>query len=476
MIFEDQILLTKYDIGNYDSSYKYGYSDLAKTICDVIEKIDKLCLEKQEVKMKYLDNNNNTISITGVSEKVRLRTKKDITDILKRTDTTSIAKYLMEWGINEPEEEKKKYNYFQLLYLFYMVQYVVFPDDKNVLNFLEKAKLDTDASPVENASNGKFFSLMLDVLLEDDDVRQKIEEQDYNIELHIGNITKVLDKLISSDNPVTDADLAMNQTPRIITETRKRLPALKRRSEAAADINVLVQAADYIYKYLNKAFAHEMITNLRDNKQQFFFGEIEETLSSDAMYRKIDVSKTEECMRFLEEKEVVNFYRRGKRSNLSKNTESFISNVINDDLKKIKEYGYGRWIRSEDDIFYIYGMDLALLMRAFCDLGSSTKYKMNVKLVTGNWEREIGYRKTLTTDYPNIVMNYFYLAYESEKKSYNTHGPGGFCFFFVPLCLEKVILIQEIMQTAFDIDAIDQRIEFLLRVLNEIIIISQELE
>ncbi len=471
MIFEDEKYNSKYDIGNMDLDEEYNFADLSKAIVNTVNSIQD-DLKHGPVKLKHPDNNGSDIFLYQlIPDDIYNRTPTDISNLLKRKDRPSIVNYLNKWGIDEPADEISKREYLKLLYLLYMVQYILFPEENNVLGLLNK-NITTNFSPIKNASNGKYLTFILSVLFDDEDTLTRIANEDNNIELQIFNISKVLDKILTPDNPNVNKDIAEMKVPRLITSIRNRLPEIRTDfdSEQCED-GIITKAADYIYQYTNTSYVHEMIKNMRE-KNLFCFDDIDETISPELKKQLFSIEKTDDYMGFIRTPEVRKFYKKGDGSDNPKYTEAFLSNIIDYDLEQVRKFNEGVWIIEKGDNYYISGDTLSMIMRTFCDLGSKHTFHHDIKIGKKKWEHSLSYRKTLAYLYPDIAMRLFMLAYESEC-IIRKYTKGGYHMFFKPLCLENHILIQEIMENTFRIDNPDSRSKYLLRILNEIIITNQ---
>ncbi len=165
MIFYDNKYKSKYDLWSGEE-VSFDYNELAKEIKRVVDLLQEDLVKGREIKLKYKDNNQRKMVLEKpICDDVYCRTESRIVDVIKRKDKTSISNYLKQWNIEEPTDDIQKEKYMRLLYLFYMVQYVLFPEKANVLR--NRKEMSTDFSPIQNASNGKYYSFILDSLLED---------------------------------------------------------------------------------------------------------------------------------------------------------------------------------------------------------------------------------------------------------------------------------------------------------------------
>lgn len=477
MIFEEEKYNTEYDIGPKWTPCICDYKHLAHVICEMVDIIDDdLCNDKVIV-LKHSDPDGNKQFLKGGlrNNDISYRDDKNVEELLKRKDRNSISSILEKWGIYEPEEDRDKSDYFKLLYLFYMVQYVIFPEEKNILKLISEKNISSDISPISHASKGRYLSFAFDVLCEDYTVCKNLINEDKEIEKCIYAISDYLDEILVEEKLEFGLDFGPDTVPRVISKTREQLMGIKEKYIVdSGDLHgVLEKAADYIYRYVNLAYSTDMIRNIRDIC--FAFGDIEEDIRKDKKEERYYIDNRKEYLSIIEDPEVKKFFMKGSRNKPPKQIEAFLDNVINNDVDRLKQFGRAIWVKIDRGSLFIYGRELALILRTFCDLGSSSKFSMDVKVSDKKWEHFVSFRKDLTGKYSSISMALFILAYESEylvlTKSY-----GSYAMFFKPFCLEKTVLIQEIMKTSFDIKSAYGRISFLIEVFKAIKHNYQELQ
>ncbi len=224
MIFSDEKFTSKYDIGVDKVEGEYSVKDLAQNIKDIVTNIQETLYDGEKVELKHVDNKGDRIYITKPIEKrIYNRTEKGIEDLLNRPQS-SIKANLADWGVIEPNRDSSDYcDFLKLLYLFYMIQYVLFPEEKNVFHILSMKTLSTDFSPLENASNGKYLSFIMLNLMDDKEIFYRILYEDSAIEKGIRNIANLLDDIVQESKLEVGKDFGACVVPRVIIQTRKDL-------------------------------------------------------------------------------------------------------------------------------------------------------------------------------------------------------------------------------------------------------------
>ena len=301
MLFNDEMYNSQYDIGD-SSIISGGYRKLAGHISELLTRITES--SSDVIMLKHKDNEGNEISIykKSISEKVYLRTEDRIIDLLKRTDKSSIKGYLSSWGVDEPDESNQDYsNYLRLLYLFYMLDYVVFPSE-NIFILLGPDHLSTDFSPIHNAHSGKYISFIMDNLLDDNDTRLLFEDEDARISDIVVSISKELDAKVDIDYPSVLMNAINDKTPPILTGMIDISDEIKRDLclEVSSKRGVVYDTLDYLYRYTNQAYVSEMTSNIINIKEKLYPVDFERRLD-DNLAKKIVPEQS--AINFLHNKE-----------------------------------------------------------------------------------------------------------------------------------------------------------------------------
>ena len=131
MLFGEKSLESKYELEKEIEDKDANLTELSKEIDDITCEMLNLKDENTPIILAIDGFDTDIISIEDISVKeIHVgRTPKDIRDMLYRStdDRTSIAGKLRKLGIREPGEKTEEYkDYLKLLYLFYMLDYVVF--------------------------------------------------------------------------------------------------------------------------------------------------------------------------------------------------------------------------------------------------------------------------------------------------------------------------------------------------------------
>lgn len=462
MLFKNQNLRSPFDFDQILPDDESNINALSKHIQKQIDTIGDMLDDGERVELFHTDNNYEPIFIDRIKGDVAERTREQIEQLLYRPtgSKTTMAKYLSEWGVKEPEEGSSGYKeYIKLLYFFYMVQYVIF-DEENIFNLLKWTNLSTDISPLQNASKGKYFCFILSNFLDDLKACEYLANEDFYVSLHINNITKVINHLVTYRNP---------ETTRYIDIIESFIGRIKKENYNDADIaaRVMDQAVDYIYRYQNVAYAEEMICTLQDSNCPFQFGELDPEI--DPYWQTLFIpADVKDCMKLLAVKEAKAFYMQS-HTNYPKYMEEFVENILEYDKEIFSTYGQGFLIEAdENDDYIISAHRLLVAAKTFLDL-STSKYKLKVKVSMKKWEHTQSFRKTLTGSPADIAMRYFFIAFESELMN-SVLGHGYYPVVYKPIYIRRYQVIQEIMKEAFSIRNPEVRDEYMLRILNEITI------
>ena len=458
MLFSSKQFNSIYDFENNVPEGDRNLKKLAESIVYIVEQIADAQSQGEEIILEHADNNAKKIILPLLSEKVTQWTTGEIEIVLYRKtgEKTCIAQQLLSWGVKKEDNANFSEEYVKLLYFFFMVQYVVFPN-QNIFNLLSLKNISTDFSLTSNSDRGKYLFFIKENLFDIKSVAEKIIYEDEAITKAIYKLSLYLDNCINPNN--YDSKNIIDKIDEFIAKVFVDCADQDDTSHNPIDI-----VADYIYSYQNKAYINEMLKNMTTDDDIFKFPEMENEIDN---LWKSDYVKIEDIGECLMNPCVKAFYMQA-HTNQPKYLEYFIENILLFDARCFESNKSAFWLQARNNDIVVTKYDLALMAKTFMDL-STTKYAIRMKKDNKNWNSTISFRKALTADaMQDMAGRYFIIAFESERINAEW-GPGSYFVLFKPFILKKYIVIQRVMKTAFEIENINQRSVFIQRLLEALI-------
>jgi hypothetical protein len=280
MLFVDDRLVSKYDFENAVSNDNANYNSLVSELDTKLSIIGELLSEKKPVILAHKDNDGNEICInspykkSACAEKVTAlpweREHQEIMQMIHRKQDdgnhTTLETKLSQVGIGKPKEDSTDYPaYFQLLYFFYMMRYVIFPEE-DFFNLMNDRHLSSDQSPIERATNGRYWFFVMENLLDRPECQKWLDLVDDTVTSMIWSIGFLTDAFISQEN---DLSTNINRSK----ELNNLLDGVKSKREGhyqKKEYSLLVQAMFLGYRYQNLSYSQDMIKNLNPSLSPFF--------------------------------------------------------------------------------------------------------------------------------------------------------------------------------------------------------------
>lgn len=448
MLFKDKELCSLYDI-EFDYEGPSLYS-LSKEIYRMTDLINEKLQSKEEIKLGHKDNNNYEIGLSykTISDFTFNRSLNEIKEILYRNNNEqfSISKGLRQIGLNESFEKLDDCNYLKLLYLFYMINYFVFPS-MNIFKYISNDKKTFDKSFNEGTDGGKIISFILNNLLDNRDIFNYFISEQNDLSILSEQACEIINNLMNQD--------CENEINNVISQ-----PYI---SKECNNDNPLIIILDNLYGYSMRLYCGDMIYNLI---QQDIFKFDELLIRPSTSWKKlfIDINNIEEFLNnddlysFCKQKEFKKIESRDRTKFKCSNAVSFLKTIIAYDKNWIKEFNSneGLFIRNEDGKLTIYALKIAIIIKTYNDLVN--KNKMRIINEDCKLNKPLG--STLSTNCDNsfpaiLPIRLFHLACHSQYL--NAIKQDSYYEEFKKEFIQPEIISMEIFNKMFFLNSFNSR-------------------
>lgn len=433
MLFVNDRLISKYDFENAVSNDNANYNSLVAELDTKLSIIGELLSEKKPVILAHKDNDGIEIRInspykkSASAEKVTAlpweRERQEILQMIHRKQDdgnhTTFETKLSQVGIGKPKDDSSDYPaYFQLLYFFYMMRYVIFPEE-DFFNLMNERHLSSDQSPIERAANGRYWFFVMENLLDRPECQKWVEQVDDTVTSMIWSIGFLTDAFISQEN---DPSTNINRSK----ELNNLLDGVKSKREGYyqnKEYSLLVQTMFLGYRYQNLSYSHDMIKNLDPSLSPFIFSEPEIPLREEWGNKYLTLSDIDN---FLKELEVIQFCKQrieisGRLDKIILGTRvvEYLSEILQYDRNIANTYGNGLFTETEEDgETVILAEYLALLVKTYFDL-DTVSMEMLFHNTSKKWKDSQSLHRVLGNVPNDLSLRLFVVAFHSEYLSNN---------------------------------------------------------
>ncbi len=447
MLFDSEKFSSVYDIEKDIPEDFLNAKSLCKHIKDMVTLLADTIDVEGKVLLAHEDNLGNKIYVETIPEKIVNATIEEIDYKLFRK--SGVAEHLKEWGVKEESRKTLSEDYLKILYFFFMVHYVVFPDI-NIFKILSMENLSTDISLTSESKMGKYLFFLKENLMDVESISNSLQQEDIQISEKLRNLVSTIDLIISPN--YFDSRNYYDYIYELIN--KKSNDFKSKREIAMSPIGVVM---DYIYTYQNKAYISEILINLNKGADIFLFPEIERKADSGWKNEYIAIEKVLDVIR--DDVEMRSFYMQSHKHK-PEGLETFVNNILCYDVECRLNYKDSFWLKRQGDEIVISKYDLALILKTFMDL-STTQYAIRFKRNSKKWDMGISFRTALTDyDMQDMAGRYFIIAYESEVCN-ERNTVGYYPLLFRPFKLQKYILVQDIMKKAFELNNPNDRAAYI---------------
>lgn len=482
MLFKNRDFKSIYDFGE-PMPEKISLDSLAKEIDRITTAIvdyaegetsrEGRCIYK-DIRLQHNDIRGNEIAIRGkqlieYQEKQCTRTKDHIKQLLYRPEgtdikdaPTAISRSLDKWGLHAPdgfhtkrnlEAIQDNYTYLQVLYFFYIMRYFVFYE----YNFFLQISFDQISSiysPLPSSSHGQYWGFIIANALDDPIAAERYYLRDMACTARVQIITEVLDELISTHNSPDQNIHQISKVRNLITDVCSIESASLPPNDGSVDWLLTLS-----YRYQLVAYASDMVSNLKEENHPFDFPELEIEINRGWKER---VLREDEIDAFLKETQTVSFCKQQKEERVGRADKGirdaapvFLKDVINYDKSIYYSQGRGLFIETITDSAYIRADTVALIIKAFYDIGNQNETLRMIYRSGDKKRKEQKLKSALTASgkkhtglIADLVIRLFLVAFQSE--CLNAYcGHGYYWALFKNVYLAKYILIQEIVKDVF---------------------------
>lgn len=414
MLFENSVLKSKYDFGNELPDKLSNLTSLAKEIYKQTDLIYSLYEEGEIIYFHHTDNNGNNIIVdfNQVSEKTWSRDVAEIKEILYRLESSegkdqpqfSISKSLKKMNVYEPEDFNDYKNYLQVLYFFYMMNYFAFPN-VNIFKKLSDHNMNYNSSYDEGTTGGIYLSF---------------------IAANIFDNQETLNEFITETNSLNEIQECLAECLKYVyTEYNISNEIVYKfndfKSKPSSENSVIKSFIYFIYSYAMKSYCYDLLNNLNEEDNIFYFDELDIPPFDDWKTRYIDVENINE---FLNENQVYWFCKqviskiesRDKHKFLESNAVKFLKEFIKYDQQwtDIFNANEGIFIEIREGKQMIYALRIACIIKTYNDLIN----KQKIRIISGIKNKQQPLRTILSNNvdiYPaTLAIRYFILACHSQ--------------------------------------------------------------
>lgn len=442
MLFKNEELHSPYDFEMPLNEAYLDYGKLCEEIAGKIETMVGMIDDHEMICCAHEDEHNRSILIKSVFDGPSLRGKKDIRQILSRSpgqEQTSLSKYLEMLGIDQPssEDPASLWNYYQLLYFLYMMNYIIFPQENFLLFLTNDKHITTELSPIEGSQLGKYWTFIIRNILDNEDASKKYVSRDIVFSDYMDNIFELLIKRFDVDNEKnhegsyerTLGALAENVQNIIDTVAGIKHPA----SIKDSPLDKLLFAA---YKHTFLAYAHDMLKNL-DNSSLLQFSELDP--EADIQWMSVDLKKSD-LQQFFKRKDVVFFC---KQNTMIRRPDKAIPANHYDLISFLMDYyisnnyndcSFGITIDEQKEP-HINGLDAAVILRTFYALiEDNARFLSFYKDTQKDWREEKKFKAALYDATSRIIsdtpIRLFYIAYHTKRLNVNPNYGYEFHYLY----------------------------------------------
>lgn len=450
MLFASEWLHSKYDFGNKVDDASVSISSLSKEIAKVSSRIFDMIDEGKRVAFYHHDLQDHEIFVqTSVDDSLKERDYVAIQNILYRNPQsgdrhTAISTHLSELGISDPTgnlEDKKKY--LQLLYFFYMLRYFAFPDF-NVFHLFQEKRRSTYFSP-NSAAGGEYLHFIMSNLFDEKPVAVEYLRRDKQIAIALNCIADDLERAISEKYDMADNEARAREIRRVINYICNTTP------EYRTTGNPIDRMLDIVYQYQMLAYSGDMLKNLEETANPYYFKELEYDIDRNWKNRLL---KTSEVDAFLQEPDTLEFCRQEiitderPEKKARGNPFEFVHTVIAYD-QFVADNGHKRLFTKEVDGQLVIPADIAaIIVRTYFDCNSDL---LMVFRSNRNWKEKQKLRRALSINIESVedlAMRQFVVAFHSEYL--NTYAGHGYYYaLFKPIYLQRYKLLQEMVYSVY---------------------------
>lgn len=414
MLFENSVLKSKYDFVNELPDELSNLTSLAKEIYKQTDLIYSLYAEGQIISIHHTDNNENNIifDFNQVSEKTWSRDVAEIKEILYRLETKegndqqqfSISKSLKKMNVYEPVDLNDYKHYLQVLYFFYMMNYFVFPN-VNIFKKLSHHNMNYNASYDEGTTDGIYLSFIATNIFDNQEALNEFITETNSLNEIQECLAECL-KYIYTEYDISDENVNMFNDFK---------------SNSSSENSVFKNLVYFIHSYAMKSYCYDLLNNLNEEDNIFYFEELDIPPFADWKTRYIDVENIDE---FLNKNQVYWFCKqtiskiesRDRHKFLESNAVKFLREFIKYDQQWIDIFNEdeGIFIESSDGKQMIYALRIACIIKTYNDLMNKKK----IRITSGMKNKQQPLRTILSNNidvYPaTLAIRYFVLACHSQ--------------------------------------------------------------
>lgn len=425
MLFNKKELQSNFDIGQNLPDEQANINCLVEEIIRVTYLISST---EGRIICRHKDQNDKEVFVDklNIDEATWNRRKEEIKQILIRKDKGKFAlnNRLENFEVYEPEDLNEYKRYLQVLYLFYMMNYFIFPKE-NIFKSLSLENMSYKKSYEEGALEGNHLSFIILNLLDDEEAcyyfcttNNEFEKISYKIEKLIENLA------------IERFDLSINNT---LESTIEDIMYSNQITIREYNENPINQMVEYCNQYNHLVYCVDLLNNLDNNFQELFYTEELEILPPNYWkYISIPVKELDE---FLMNDDLFYFCKqtsgkiesKQKHNFFNSNAVKFLRSAIEYDKKWIDRFGEdeGLYIRRRDNDYEIEYLRVAVFLRTYNKLTNKRK----VKILVGNKKSQL-LKTILTTNndpFPqSLPLHLFNLVCHLQYDNITKEIPCGF--------------------------------------------------
>lgn len=479
MLFGKKSLESKYELEKEIEDKDANLTELSKDIDNIVSQMLKLKDKNTPIILAIDGFDTDIISIEDISVKeIHVgRTPKDIRDILYRStdDRTSIAGKLRKLGVREPREKTEEYkDYLKLLYLFYMLDYVVFAGE-NLFKHLSERNLSSAHTPIKGSANGKYIYIIERIFFTNKNIFQMYLDNVLPL-IHMENqLIDLLGEYINQGNSIDQNNKAFHS----IKDFYEQIDDTKSQSvfNKMDTSPVIMQVLYLLYALQKRAYVKDMLNNLFiENKQIFLVEELNIEMPEQWKSESVNIliswlqheeyTEQNEVSSFLKNQDLVYFCMQEKTKRTDRlettNAVRFLKNMILYALQFMQENGSEEGFFIEEkgsEHISILKADIAILIKTYIDFKNEPlliryvqegRMRTNCRLgrVLGITQVETE-RNSMGVHLEDLAMKLWYMAYQSEWL--NVYAGYGYYYpLFRCIELNKYRLLYEMIEKSFD--------------------------
>lgn len=360
MLFQDRRLRSVFDLDQKDFPTQISLSLLAEEIQRISQALYSLYVQKEVVTISIWEK-TIYLDFTLIDEAVWFRSMQEIKQLLYRNrnddgkypDQFSLNKFFSQIGLKEPKNAKTDFEYLQLLYLFYMVHYFIFPKEQ-IFRKWKEHHYDFEWGYDEGASEALKMQLIISQLL-------SAPSQLENYISYHSDIDRMLEIISQRINGEDVEDILFSIKDASESLTTELLFLCDQYNFCSYCHDLICSLSSLSLEDLVPAF---LIPPFPSWKHQYVsINELDAFLKSNALYwfchQRMDAVSSRTKLKFIQSNAVKSF-----------------NQIIENDKKWLKDSDEGLILQRTDKGDVVYALRAAIIIKTYIDLINDKKFRL----------------------------------------------------------------------------------------------------